>query len=601
MLVDFGRAPLIFFRNCCELLRRRALPGFALSLFVVAAPAAAQLPSVPPKSPAPATQEQVSDPLGRSTPRGTILGFVKAADRNDFVTAAKYLEITSKQKPEAETLALDLGELMNRYFSKPIAMISDSPEGTANGGFPLDRERVGSLKMNDEKVDVVLVRVTDPQSGRIWLISSDTLVSVPDLFDAIEETWIDRVMPQTLLNKQIFSISLAQWIVWAASLAVPLPLFWFISKVTVGVLKRTIKDLPRRTLIGSWYYAVRGPVVFLLTLLVHIWVVYTLGLSVTSRIIFARFAFVLLIIGVAWLLRRIITLSFERARWSMQQGGDKGEQSLVLLAERFLRVAIVLVAIFSILTVVGVDTKTALAGVGIGGVAIAFGAQKTVENLLGGIFLLTDKALAVGDQCRVGDRLGTVEDITLRSIKLRTPEQTLLSIPAGALSQSNIENFATRRKIPVNTTLELRYGTTTEQVSSILDRIRKLLAEDPRLETATARVQLISYGANSIQLELFAYVRTSNEVEFRVVREDLLLHVAEVINNSGSGFATPAQLLYIGSQGEPRPERTSSSEIQGPGGKDQDASRDPRRTSEAPRTGVPSLPAAGQVLPKRAS
>ncbi|MFZ1009428.1 MAG: hypothetical protein WAN65_21485 [Candidatus Sulfotelmatobacter sp.] len=120
------------------------------------------------------------------------------------MTAAKYLQVTGRHKPEAETLARDLKELMNRYFSKPIAMISDSPEGTANGELPLDRERVGSLKINDKKVDVLLVRVTDPQSGRIWLISSDTLASVPELFDAIKETWIDRVMPQPLLNKEYF-------------------------------------------------------------------------------------------------------------------------------------------------------------------------------------------------------------------------------------------------------------------------------------------------------------------------------------------------------------------------------------------------------------
>jgi len=285
----------------------------------------------------------------------------------------------------------------------------------------------------------------------------------------------------------------------------------------------------------------------------------------------------------------------------MQQGGDKGRQSLILLAERLLRVAIILVAIFSILSVVGVDTKTALAGVGIGGVAIAFGAQKTVENLLGGIFLLTDRALAVGDKCRIGDRVGTVEDITLRSIRIRTPEQTLLSIPAGALSQSNIENFATRSKILVHTTLELRYGTTTEQLKSILDMIRRLLAENPRLETATARVQLASYGLHSIQLELFAYVTTRDEVEFRAAREDLLLHIGEVVDNSGSGFAMPAQLFYIRPQGETQPERTSVSEILGPGGKSQEATRDPEQTSEEPRAQRPSLPVAGQVLPRRAS
>ncbi|MGA8491581.1 MAG: mechanosensitive ion channel family protein [Terriglobales bacterium] len=571
-----------------------------LSLLAVASTVAAQLPSAitRPAPPAPATQEQPSDPLGRSTPRGTIRGFVKAAERNDFVTAAQYLQATGRQK---ETLARDLKELMNRYFSEPLALISDSPEGTPDDGLPLDRERVGPLKINDNKIDILLVRVADPQSGRIWLISSDTLANVPELFDEIEENWLDRFMPEVLLNHALFSISLAQWIVWLASIAVPFLLLWFVSPLTLVILRRTVYPESRRPLLESWYTAVRGPVVFILTVIVHLLVVYSLSLSLTSRIIYGRFALILLIVGVVWMLRRIMNLSFARVRSTMDQKGDTGTQSLVLLAERLLRVVITLVAIFSILTIAGVDTKTALAGVGIGGVAIAFGAQKTVENLLGGIFLLTDKALAIGDKCRVGDRVGTVEDITLRSIRLRTPEQTLVSIPAGALSQSNIENFATRRKIPVETTLELRCSTTTEQLKNILELIRRLLVENPRLETATARVQLISYGPSSIQLELVAYVTTPDEAEFRTVREDLLLHIGEVVDNSGSGFAAPAQLFYIRSQGETHPERTSVSEVPGPGGKVQEASRDPGRTSEVQRALPPSLPAEGQVLPKRAS
>jgi hypothetical protein len=127
--------------------------------------------------------------------------------------------------------------------------------------------------------------------------------------------------------------------------------------------------------------------------------------------------------------------------------------------------------------------------------------------------------------------------------------------------------------------------------------IRRLLAENPRLETATARVQLTSYGPSSIRLELFAHVRTRDEAEFRAVREDLLLHIGEVVDNSGSGFAEPAQLFYIRPQGEAQPERTLVSEIQGRGGKGQEESRDPGRTSAVPRALPPSLRPDGQVLP----
>src|SRR5271156_914127 len=195
MVVGFDGATFVFGRKLCA--------GAVLSLLAVTLTAAAQLPSAitRPAPLAPATQEQPSDPLGRTTPRGTIRGFVKAADRNDFVTAAQYLQATGRQK---ETLARDLKELMNRYFSEPMALISDSPQGAADDGLPLDRERVGPLKINDNKIDILLVRVADPQSGRIWLISSDTLANVPELFDEIEENWLDRFMPEVLLNHALF-------------------------------------------------------------------------------------------------------------------------------------------------------------------------------------------------------------------------------------------------------------------------------------------------------------------------------------------------------------------------------------------------------------
>jgi MscS family membrane protein len=218
-------------------------------------------------------------------------------------------------------------------------------------------------------------------------------------------------------------------------------------------------------------------------------------------------------------------------------------QSLLLLAERVSKVVVVLVAVFALLTIAGVDTSTALAGVGLGGVAVALGAQKTVENLLGGVFLLTDRALAVGDTCSISNRVGVVEDVTLRSVRLRTTEQTLLSVPAGILSQSSLENLTSRTKILVQTTLRLRYGSTTRQLRQVLSGIRTLLDAHPGIETASARIRLVDFGMRAIELELFAYVTTSDWLEFLAVREELLLQVASLIEESGTEFAQPT-LVY---------------------------------------------------------
>jgi MscS family membrane protein len=206
---------------------------------------------------------------------------------------------------------------------------------------------------------------------------------------------------------------------------------------------------------------------------------------------------------------------------------------------------VVVVAIFAILTVLGVDTKTALAGVGIGGVAVALGAQKSIENILGGIFLLMDNALAVGDRCSISNRLGYIEDITLRSVKVRTDDQSLLSVPAGALAQSNIENFATRRKTLMQTTVRLRYGATAAQLRLVLSQIQELCANHRRVEQDTKRIRLVSFGERGMEIEMYLFVLTADTATFFEVRETLLLEVADIVEASGSGFAGPTEFLYL--------------------------------------------------------
>jgi MscS family membrane protein len=151
----------------------------------------------------------------------------------------------------------------------------------------------------------------------------------------------------------------------------------------------------------------------------------------------------------------------------------------------------------------------------------------------------------VGDFCTISNRQGVVEDITLRSVRLRTTDQSLVSVPAGVLAQAEIENFATRQKILIQTILRLRYGTTAEQLQSILDKIRILLGENPNLEKETSRVRLVNFGREAIELELFAYVRTTEAPKFLAEREKVLLEIAVIVEAAGSGFAQPTQFVYM--------------------------------------------------------
>jgi MscS family membrane protein len=267
-----------------------------------------------------------------------------------------------------------------------------------------------------------------------------------------------------------------------------------------------------------------------------------LGFPLRFRLGYARVLLVAAVLTFTWLVIRLCTLTFAYARLLIMRHGLAGTRSFMHFGERVFKLVVLMVAVFALLSIAGVNTTAALAGVGIGGIAVAFGAQKSVENLLGGVFLLADKAIAVGDYCRISNRLGWVEDVTLRSVRLRTLERTLLSIPAGALSQDNVENFATRDKILIQTVLRLRYGTTTEQIQTILERVRGLLADHPQVEHDGARIGLTDFGKWALELELFAYVLTNDFAVFMAVRERLLMDIAAIVESAGSGFALPAEL-----------------------------------------------------------
>jgi MscS family membrane protein len=234
----------------------------------------------------------------------------------------------------------------------------------------------------------------------------------------------------------------------------------------------------------------------------------------------------------------------------------------MVLAERLLTAVVVVTAVLSVLAIVGFNLTTVLAGLGIGGIAIAFAAQKTLENLFGGISVLADEVIRVGDYCRFADRTGTVEDISLRSTRVRTDARTELSIPNGALATMNIENFTRRDKILFNPVLAIRYETSGDQLRYLLAEIRRMLYEHPKIESDSASIRFANFDSSSLRLEIAGYVLTRDANEFAAIREDLLLRIMDIVEKSGSGFAFPSQTLYLSRESALDKEKTAAAEQQ---------------------------------------
>src|ERR1700684_1750847 len=202
----------------------------------------------------------------------------------------------------------------------------------------------------------------------------------------------------------------------------------------------------------------------------------------------------------------------------------------MLLGERILKAVVFVIAVFLVLSDLGFNRTTALAGRGIGGLAVGCGAQKTIENLFGGVSVLGDEVIRVGDVCRFGDRTGTVEDIGLRSTRVRTEERTLLAIPNGTVATINVENLSRRDKILFKTVLGLHTDTSQDHLRAVLSEIRRVLSEHPKIETKKMRVRLTELTSSALNVELFCYVMTRDYNEFAAVREELLLNIMNLVD-----------------------------------------------------------------------
>lgn len=503
------------------------------------------------------TAHEPSDTLGRNTPHGTLLGFLQAAQLGRYKDAAQYLQLSNMERDaHGEDLARQLHQLMDKAFVGRIGAVSDNPEGSSQPGVPQSRERIGEFRVNDTETNVDLVHVSDPTTGGvIWLFSSSTLARVPELSSQIEESEIESELPRFLVVQRVFGTSLWRWVAFLLFIPLALGISW----AMVRLLRTGIRFWLRRQcrpVLQDFYDSFGAPARFILTILFH-WVgVIFLNPPLLFREYYRRCVGVMLTAGVAWLVVRVINRWSERARTSALAGSGYRSGSIILLGQRILNLAIVIVAALIVLSILGFNLTTAMAGLGIGSVAIAFAAQKTLENLLGGISILGDEVIRVGELCRIDGKVGTVEDISLRSTRIRTLDSTELSVPNGKLANMNIENLSRYDKNSFWTEIGLQRGTSPDQLRTLIESIRELLSSHPKVDPIGARVRLVGFGESSLDVEIYCHVLTGKWPEFLAIREELLLQIMDLIADAGTELSIPARTLYMAHEqasGEQRP------------------------------------------------
>ncbi|KAF0281464.1 mechanosensitive ion channel family protein [Spiribacter roseus] len=208
----------------------------------------------------------------------------------------------------------------------------------------------------------------------------------------------------------------------------------------------------------------------------------------------------------------------------------------------------------------GVDVVPLLAGLGVGGLAVALAARPTLENLIGGLILFSDKPVRVGDFCTFGDMSGTVEGVGIRSTQIRALNRALISVPNAKFVDMEIVNWARCDTMLIEQTLRLRCETSADQLRHVLIGIREMLHGHPRIEESTIRVRFAGYGESSLDVSVRIYALTRDWNEYHAIREDVNFHIKRIVEASGTRFAVPASVIYTARDSGLDEERTAEAE-----------------------------------------
>ena len=544
--------------------RRPLLVFFLLlGLSAVALPQIPGITTTQPTPAAPAASTTPPDILGRETPRGTLLGFIKAAQEEKYAVAIEYFQPSPSRRRRSEQddeeLAAQLLAIFNQKFAGALELTSRDPLGRLDDGLPPDQERITGGLGTTDKFPVQMVRLEDEHGRKLWYFSRTTLDHVPEMYDSLTFPEIEKLFPQTLVTHRLLFMPLWQWIAIVAFLPVALLGGRLITMLIAFVVNRSRKARSKPPLAPQGFFQV-DPITLTIAIVSHYIFVGYIGTSLLYRLYYRHIVWIFLAFDFYWMLTRITRAISARIGTSLTKRGMLAERSIVSLVRRFTEVSIFLLVTLLVLKNLGVDVSTALAGIGIGSLALGLGAQKTFENLFGGVSILFDKAVQIGDTCRINNQTGVVEDIGLRSTRLRTDNRTLLSIPNGTMATAVIENLRFRDKFLCQQTIRLRYDLSPDHVRYVLGQIQNLLIEDPKVEDSSARVRFLRFAEYALEIEVYCYILEPEYNAYLATQEQLLLKIMDAIEKAGAVVALPTQTTFVSQDGWIDPKKAKAAQ-----------------------------------------
>jgi MscS family membrane protein len=487
------------------------------------------------------------------SPRASARAWIELTTRQgDFKGAARYLQFPEGEEARATELTRRLSAVIERRFDINLDALSPLAEGNTEDGLPTGVDVVGRIPDGHGGEDPVFIVRSRDDAGGYWAFSRQTVSRVDRWYDALPDRWIRDRIPERLQRYGPFGLMLWQWLAVPLLIVIALAL----GRLLGGIARAFLSRLAQRTR-TPWDERLLERVSPALTLLFGVAVMAALLNRLALLPGAERFARsilgVIATVGTFWAVWRSVDV------WALFLATRPGvtdnpsARSLLALLRNFAKAFVALAGALAALAALGYPVTTVLAGLGIGGVALAFGAQKTVENLFGSVALAVDQPFRLGDFVKIDEFVGNVERIGMRSTQVRTLDRTLISIPNGLLSEKRIEDYAARDRIRLSCTVGVVYGTSEEQMKRILAGMEKVLRGHPKIWPDTVVVRFVRFGASSLDIEVMAWFQTTDYNVFRDCQQDVLLGFMGVVEREGSSFAFPTQTVHLVRDDTPPP------------------------------------------------
>ena len=483
------------------------------------------------------------DALNRGNPRSSITGYLEAAAALDFEKAAQYLDLRNLPRDVEEIGGAELARQFNHVLSRAVWLddytVSDSPEGLKGDGLPSYRDQLVVIKIKDGDVPIWMQHVPRGDGENIWKVSNRSVALIPELYDEYSyPSAIERIRRWFPEDAQFLGFEAFKWFIMLAAAFISWPAFYLLGLVLIRVFVK-----PDSTTYNLWRKILTGPLVAVGILLVIGFVIQRLGAGAYAQEIMK--AGTINTIVLIWALWSIANLIKTHKQEKLNAQGRPGAARLMQPITTFLKLFILLFAVLFWLNNIGVNISTVLAGLGVGGLALALALQKPIEDMMGALSLFSQAPIRVGDFCQYGNYTGTVEDIGLRSTRIRTLTNTLIHVPNARLAHVEIENFTAREKIRFWPTLRLRYDTTPQQLHQIKDGIFEMLEQHEEVHNDPLRARLTDFGEDAILIKVHSFMKTTDFPESLRIAEDLNFRIMDIVHGAGAQFALPGRAVQI--------------------------------------------------------